>query len=789
MLVAVVAAAAVVAYLPFTWTPDVVPGSARPTEFSAVRAMVDLRAVASQPRSIGTAAHEATIDTIQSRLDAMGVASQVVQDVVAWPDFGQVFAGRLRNVIARVPGRDSTGAVLLVSHYDSVPTSRNANDGGLGVATALETVRALQAGPPPANDVIVWFGDADETTAMNTRILQRHPWFDDVGIGLAFEAIGVRGPSLLSYAGEGDPDPDDPPPLTLGETEALTLDNPYYSTANGRWLREAVDVVPHPVVALALREAGLGLSPDLAVAMRGTDVAGISFGQIGDSSGYHTDLDNPDRVALSSLQDAGDSSLALVRHFAGFDFADVEPAASVVAFNGLPGRIIAYPVSWALPLAVAAVALLAAVVVAGRRRRRLTLPSTAAGGVLVLVGVVVSAVVAAVVTGALAREVHVARNPYGAGWWMLLLGALALASVAGVFLAAQRLLRTASRRTALAAGALAAVAVVGVVVAAAVPSLSYVFLLPTLAGTALLGWSVLRADGPARPWAVTVGLAAVGAVVVFVTVPLVYVVANALSVAQPMFAALIAAVTALLAAALVPHFQHLAGTRLWTVPLVLVVAAAGFAVAAYVAGGFDADQPRPDHIQYTLNADTGDATWLSAATRPDAWTAQFFADGYTTGRAAFSPGYFFDQTYDVIRADAPTVDLPAPQLTVLDDATSDGVRTLRLRIVSSRDAPMAHLDLDLPGGLIAAAVEDDPVAVDETAGLRRFPIAVYNAGTEGIDITISVRGRGPITGTLADYSNGLPDIPGLSTSPRPAEFMPAPFDFRDPTVVRTGVEL
>jgi hypothetical protein len=142
VLVAVVAAAAVVAYLPFTWTPDVVPGSALPTEFSAVRAMVDLRAVASQPRSIGTAAHEATIDTIQSRLDAMGVASQVVQDVVAWPDFGQVFAGRLRNVIARVPGRDSTGAVLLVSHYDSVPTSRNANDGGLGVATALETVRA-----------------------------------------------------------------------------------------------------------------------------------------------------------------------------------------------------------------------------------------------------------------------------------------------------------------------------------------------------------------------------------------------------------------------------------------------------------------------------------------------------------------------------------------------------------------------------------------------------------------------------------------------------------------------
>lgn len=152
--------------------------------------------------------------------------------------------------------------------------------------------------------MIVWFGDADETTAMNMRILQRHRWFDDVRVGVAFEAIGARGPSLLSYAGQGDPDPDDPL-QKLGETEALALNNPRYSTSDGRWLREALDVVPHPAVALTLREAGIGLSPDLAVAMRGTDVAGISFGQIGHSSGCHTDVDHRERVAPASVQDTG----------------------------------------------------------------------------------------------------------------------------------------------------------------------------------------------------------------------------------------------------------------------------------------------------------------------------------------------------------------------------------------------------------------------------------------------------------------------------------------------------
>ncbi len=119
--------------------------------------------------------------TIQARLAELGVESEVVESVVTRNDFNQVFAGRLRNVIARIPGTDSTGAVAMLSHVDSLPTSMNANDGGLGVATLLETVRALQAGPLLANDLVLWFGDADETTALNALAFQQHPWFATSG--------------------------------------------------------------------------------------------------------------------------------------------------------------------------------------------------------------------------------------------------------------------------------------------------------------------------------------------------------------------------------------------------------------------------------------------------------------------------------------------------------------------------------------------------------------------------------------------------------------------------------
>lgn len=50
----------------------------------------------------------------------------------------------VENVVARRPGTRGDGpALLLMSHYDSVPSGPGAGDDASGVAIVLETLRAL----------------------------------------------------------------------------------------------------------------------------------------------------------------------------------------------------------------------------------------------------------------------------------------------------------------------------------------------------------------------------------------------------------------------------------------------------------------------------------------------------------------------------------------------------------------------------------------------------------------------------------------------------------------------
>jgi Zn-dependent M28 family amino/carboxypeptidase len=84
----------------------------------------------------------------------MGLRPEVQTTTVVNHTGTPLIAGTVHNIVARLQGTEQSKALLLVAHYDSVPTGPGASDDGAAVAAMLETLRALKASTPLRNDVI-----------------------------------------------------------------------------------------------------------------------------------------------------------------------------------------------------------------------------------------------------------------------------------------------------------------------------------------------------------------------------------------------------------------------------------------------------------------------------------------------------------------------------------------------------------------------------------------------------------------------------------------------------------
>ena len=159
--------------------------------------------MAARPHPAGSAANDQVREHLVGALRGLGLQTEV-QDTVA-PEAGQLSGAaggatvaRVRNVVARLPGTDSTGRVFLVAHYDSVQTGPGGNDDGAGASTVLEMARALTAGPRPRNDVVFVFTDAEEACLCGAAAFAAsHPLAADGGVVLNFEARGTTGPVIM----------------------------------------------------------------------------------------------------------------------------------------------------------------------------------------------------------------------------------------------------------------------------------------------------------------------------------------------------------------------------------------------------------------------------------------------------------------------------------------------------------------------------------------------------------------------------------------------------------------
>lgn len=704
-------------------------GGAEPG-FLLERAQRDVARLARAPHPVGSAEHAEVAAYCASELAAAGFETRVERRVSVRSLPGlRVRAASTANVLGRLRGTGNGDAILLVSHYDSVPHAPGAGDDGAGVAALLETARALHAGPRLRNDVIVLFSDAEELGLLGARAFAEHdPWAQDVRLVLNFEGRGTRGPSILFETAGASPQ--------LMREVARSPGVLAYSFSE-----DVYRVLPNDTDFTVLRPLG---------------VPGFNFAFIHGSGAYHSPLDTPARLDPRSLADHGRHALGLTRAFGGADLRALPEPAGSVYFTLPPFGLIVYPQAWTLALAV--VLLLGGAFVLGRAvaSRRVGVGGLIMGALDTLVIVVVTAVLAFIVQVLALAASGAGRRAFGDGG-LFVTGIFVLS----VGLAALGLTRLVRKRGPLPAAT--GVAVVWLVLALLAsfgsPASSYMWTLPLL--FALPGlWALLR-DAPRAQ--VIGALCTLPALALWA--PALALVGVALGVGTALLLAPLAALPALLVLALVVPLFGPGGTRraAWALTLAGVVLVGVSAVRA--ARGVE--QPRRASVFFAFDADGGTGAWATTDERPDAWTAQFV--GQAPQRRTLE-GYSEFGAQRVLATDAPGVSVPAAGVALTDEQPSaEGHgRRLRLHVTPCCESSGVTLLLS-PGTAIGElSVAGSPVDLGRYKGaVATGTLDFSGVPGAGFDVELGLSTDQRLEVVAISRTDGLPAVAGATHRPRP----------------------
>ncbi|MCB0917720.1 MAG: M20/M25/M40 family metallo-hydrolase [Actinobacteria bacterium] len=729
------------------------------TEFSAERAVVLTQRLVGdgEPHGIGSADHARVKDELLAMIRESGfepevernnLTTQWVSDTKGVDVYADTFKSPVAttdtsNIIVRVPGTsNSSKAVVVSAHYDSVPPGPGASDDAAQVAAMVEVMRALKSAPPLRHDVLFLFTDGEELAMRGSRaFVLKNPAAQDIEFILNFEFRGTTGKALFFEGNYVDSDLID---KYRAATDAPLASSMFFS------------IYQH-----------LENNTDFSV-LSSLDKPGLAFAPIGNNVRYHTPNDDMVNLSPGAIQDSGDVMLSMVRDLADQEVLEARTDEELTWFNVGP-FLFSYTTAIAMVILVLAWVIWLAAVLLGVRRGEAGGRGVAGGfGIAVLAGVV--AIILAQVILALVYwlrwdtrdfisfTIMNDTDPYRGQLYMV----TEVFAVAAVTVA---LLMWARRRNSVASLQLGALAVLGLMAILMMffePPGAYWFYIPFLImGIAVLVRVLVLAS---QPWVVlVVDLAASFVVIVFVF-PLDSLVYQGLSLSA---GAIVAMLVAWNLCILVPLLDHIAQALGKLLPL----AAAATALILFVIGVatplVNANHRQPDSIVYAVNADDGTAGWYSNDAEPDEWTQTVLTAEPESIRAPqFLLAYFRDkQGMDrnvLAQPGQPPARVQPPRLKVQSDRTAGGERTVRFRITSPRQAENLWYTMDTDGTFTGFKVNGEAVTIEPAS---QWSNVGYGVPDDGYDVELTLTAGSSLEVLVSDQTNEIPD--GVGLPPRP----------------------
>ncbi|HLQ43731.1 MAG TPA: M28 family peptidase [Planctomycetaceae bacterium] len=246
----------------------------------------------------------------------------------------------LHNVLAHHSQLDSfkTRPLVLATHYDSCRTGPGAGDAGGCVAAVIEAARALfwtdtNFRPDLQRPVYLLFTDGEELGLLGAQqFVKRHPLSARKPIVLNFDARGTSGPVVMYETHAGN------------------------RAAIAAWSNE----LARPRITGSLFTAVYRTMPngsDFTVFQR-AGWQGFNFAIIDGAHRYHMPDDTLANLDRRSLQHFGEHALNLARRIATTDSDLPQTPDDAVYFDVLGLVVWHYPLSWSLPLSIAAFVLI-----------------------------------------------------------------------------------------------------------------------------------------------------------------------------------------------------------------------------------------------------------------------------------------------------------------------------------------------------------------------------------------------------------------------------------------------
>lgn len=718
--------------------PEPLPADTAGDQFSAGRAIELLEPLVQEPHPAGSPQLAEVRAKLVSQLEELGLQVEIQSTTGTLPRYNA--AGHADNILARLPGTQSSGALLLVAHYDSVPQGPGAGDNGSGVVTILESLRALQDELPLKNDILVLFTDAEEYGILGAQAFTgQHPWMDDISVVLNIEGT-LQGSVVL---------------VETGPENGWFVRNFRQTSSHAlgySWLYDLFGLMPNLTDFMPFREAGL---------------AGGNLFAFNGGSQYHTPRDTIENMDPRSLQQHGEQTLALIRHFGEIDLGNPH-SPDVVYFNILKNWMAVYPSEWALPLSSVVFLLIALSIGINIRRQQIRFRKLAWGG-LASLGIIAAAILIVLLTWYLITWIHSQYNlyfpahTYNDGWYAAGFSFLAAAVAVGFSIL---LLRKQGWRNLL-GGALVLLGAIGVIISVYLPGFSYLFTWPLV--FALLPLWMQSPDAEKLSFASSMGLGLLPIVSVLLWLPVGAVLywSTGLDFLPAMTLAVV--LPFLLAA---PQIAVLTRSRQWLVPGALAAITVICLIGGSLTSGFNADHPLPLRVQYFLNADSGEAYWINSPGYISEWQSQFTQNGKEeiSWSELFPP---FKST--IVCSPAPIAALSEPNVTILDDFIKGTTRHLLIRVTPTRQSDQLILAFPPEVAIFSAMVEEQPWMENpagNTSSSDEWQVLFFAAPPDnGIEILLATALPEPEMFLVAERSVGIDSLPGVDFEPRPESIL------------------